>query len=230
MIFLMFMLCSITKVDLDWIPPVRKLRVGLSHLILIRWQSCGVSCPACTQKLVLALIDVLTNLAKNAKSKDEIVIEISSPQQSVGTKKMTRRRLLTNIAMSRWSLPLILTFQALLSWILLQNTDFQDEALYVYAGRQIWQQWLGGAPFLDHYSYYFSGYPYVYPIIGGGLDLLGGLELARSFSLVCMLIVTACGYYVTKKLFNQESAIFAAIFFVCQGPVLFLSRLATFDS
>jgi len=158
------------------------------------------------------------------------VAEISSPQLSVETKKITRKRLLTNIAMSRWSLPLILTFQALLSWILLQNTDFQDEALYVYAGRQIWQQWLGGAPFLDHYSYYFSGYPYVYPIIGGGLDLLGGLELARSFSLVCMLIVTACGYYVTKKLFNQESAIFAAIFFVCQGPVLFLSRLATFDS
>jgi len=42
--------------------------------------------------------------------------------------------------------------------------------------------------------------------------------------------VTACGYYVTKQLFNQKSAIFAAVFFVCQGPVLFLSRLATFDS
>jgi len=44
-----------------------------------------------------------------------------------------------------------------------------------------------------------------------------------------MLIVTACGYYVTKKLFDQKSAVFAAIFFVCQGPVLFLSRLATYD-
>jgi 4-amino-4-deoxy-L-arabinose transferase-like glycosyltransferase len=58
---------------------------------------------------------------------------------------------------------------------------------------------------------------------------LGGLDLVRLFSLVCMLIVTICGYYVTKRLFNQKSAVFATIFFVCQGPVLFLGRLATYD-
>ena len=155
--------------------------------------------------------------------------QISSPQQSVETKKITRRRLLTDVTMSRWSLPLILAFQALLSWMLLQNTAFGDEGLYIYAGRQIWQHWLVGLPLLDNYSYYFSGYPYVYPIIGGALDMLGGLELVRSFSLACMLIVTACGYYVTKQLFDQKSAVFAAIFFVCQGPVLFLSRFATYD-
>src|SRR5260370_41353512 len=44
-----------------------------------------------------------------------------------------------------------------------------------------------------------------------------------------MLITTACGYYVTKQLFEQKSAVFAAIFFVCQGPVLFLGRLSTYD-
>jgi Dolichyl-phosphate-mannose-protein mannosyltransferase len=164
------------------------------------------------------------------KGKNEVMIDTSLPQQAIETKKITRKQRLSGTTLSRWSLPLILAFQTLLSWILLQNTAFQDEALYVYAGRQIWQQWLGGPPSLDHYSYYFSGYPYVYPIIGGGLDLLGGLELARSFSLVCMLLVTTCGYCVTKKLFNQKSAVFAAIFFVCQGPVLFLSRLATFDA
>ncbi len=157
------------------------------------------------------------------------MIEISAPQQSAETKKIMRKAHLTEVTMSRWSLPLILTFQALLSWTLLQNTAFQDEALYVYAGRQIWQYWLGGPRLLESYSYYFSGYPYVYPIIAGALDMLGGLELVRSFSLACMLIVTACGYYVTKKLFNQRIAVFAAIFFVCQGPVLFLSRLATYD-
>ncbi|MFL5691195.1 MAG: hypothetical protein ACJ795_05260, partial [Ktedonobacteraceae bacterium] len=155
-----------------------------------------------------------------------MVIEISSPQQPVETKKITRKHLLTDLTMSRWSLPLLLTFQALLSLTLLQNTAFQDEALYIYAGRQIWQYWLGGPPLLDSYSYYFSGYPYVYPIIGGALDMLGGLDLVRLFSLVCMLIVTICGYYVTKRLFNQKSAVFATIFFVCQGPVLFLGRLA----
>ena len=157
------------------------------------------------------------------------MIETSSARQPVETKKITRKRLLTGVTMSRWSLPLILVFQALISVTLLRNTAFQDEALYVYAGEQIWQHWLHGLPLLDNYSYYFSGNPYVYPIIAGALDLLGGLELVRVFSLVCMLIVTACGYYVTKQLFNQKSAVFAAIFFVCQGPVLFLSRLATYD-
>lgn len=157
------------------------------------------------------------------------MIGISSPQQPVEVKTITRKHLLINVTMLCQPLPLILAIQALLSWILLQNTAFQDEALYVYAGRQIWQAWLGGPPLVDPYSYYFSGYPYVYPIIGGALDLLGGLELARLFSLICMLIATACGYYVTKKLFDQKSAIFAALFFVCQGPVLFLSRLATYD-
>jgi 4-amino-4-deoxy-L-arabinose transferase-like glycosyltransferase len=166
---------------------------------------------------------------KQGKGKDEIVIEASLSQQSVETKKITRKRLLRVVTMSRWSLPLILAFQALLSWALLQNTSFEDEALYVYAGNQIWQHWLHGLPMLDNYSYYFSGNPYAYPIIGGALDMVGGLELVRSFSLVCMLIVTACGYYVTKQLFDQKSAVFAALFFVCQGPVLFLSRLATYD-
>ncbi len=158
------------------------------------------------------------------------MVEPSTPQRSVETKRITRKCLLTGLTLSRWSLPLILALQALLSWTLLQNTAFQDEGLYLYAGRQIWQYWLGGPPLLDNYSYYISGYPYIYPIIGGGLDMLGGLELARSFSLVCMLITTACGYYVTKQLFDQKSAVFAALFFVCQGPVLFLTRLATFDA
>jgi len=174
--------------------------------------------------------DTLAGQTFNAKSEDEIVIETSSPQQSVKTKTITRKPQLTDLMMSRWLLPLILVFQALISWLLLQNTAFQDEALYVYAGGQVWRHWLSGLPLLDPYNYYFSGYLYVYPIIGGALDKVGGLELVRSFSLVCMLIVTTCGYYVTKQLFNQKSAVFAAIFLVCQGPVLFLSRLATYDA
>src|SRR6266700_1780825 len=222
--------CSITKGALDCILPASKLRIGLLPLILFSWQPCGISWQACTKKLLLSLIDVLTNLAKNAKCKGEIMIEISSPQQPVETKIITRKRLLTNVTMSRWALPTILVFQALLCWILLKNTAFEDEALYIYAGEQIWQHWLHGLPLLENYSYFISGNPYVYPIIAGPLDMLGGLELVRSFSLVCMLIVTSCGYYVTKQLFDQKSAIFAAIFFVCQGPVLFLSRLATYDS
>lgn len=158
------------------------------------------------------------------------MIETSSPQQSTEIQKKTRKRIILDTPLSRWSLPLILTFQALFSWILLQNTAFQDEALYIYAGRQIWRYWLGGPPLIDHYSFYFSGYPYFYPVIAGVFDRVGGLELIRAFSLACMLIVTTCGYYVTKKLFHQKSAVFAALFFACQGPVLFLCRLATYDA
>jgi hypothetical protein len=73
------------------------------------------------------------------------MIDTPLPQPSVKIKKVTCHHLLADVLLSRWSLPLVLAFQALLSYILLQNTAFQDEALYVYAGRQIWQQWLGGA-------------------------------------------------------------------------------------
>ncbi|HEY4386850.1 MAG TPA: glycosyltransferase family 39 protein [Ktedonobacteraceae bacterium] len=157
------------------------------------------------------------------------MIETVPPRQIIATKKITRIHVWTNASISRWSLLLIVAFQGILSWALLQNTAFQDEALYIYAGRQILQNWLFGQRLYDRYSYYFSGNPNVYPIIAGGLDMLGGLELARAFSLLCMLITTCCGYYVTKMLFGQRSAVFAALFFVCQGPVLFLSRLATYD-
>ena len=133
------------------------------------------------------------------------------------------------VTMRQVPLLLILAFQALYSLIFLRNTAFQDEALYIYAGRQIVQHWLGMPAVLENYSFYFSGNPYIYPVIVGPLDMLGGLELVRAFSLLCMVIVTTCGYYVTRQMFNQKSAIFAAIFFVCQGPVLFLTRLATYD-
>ena len=149
--------------------------------------------------------------------------------QKPAIKRITRKQMKIRMIPSRWSLVLILVLQALIAEATLHNTAFQDEANYIFAGRQIWQHWLGGPPVGINYSYFISGCPYVYPVIGGGLDLLGGLELVRSFSLLCMLVVTACGYYVTKNLFDQKSAIFAAIFFTCQGPVIFLSRLATYD-
>ena len=162
-------------------------------------------------------------------NKGNAVLQTTTTSQGVTIRKVTKKEQSALLTLSNWSLPLILLFQSLVSWIFLQNTAFQDEALYVYAGRQIIQHWMGGPLSLDNYSFYFSGNPYIYPIIGGALDMVGGIELARAFSLLCMLIVTACGYYVTKHLFDKQSAIFAGIFFVCQAPVLFLSRLATYD-
>ncbi len=158
------------------------------------------------------------------------MIETSSPQHSVETKKITRKSLLANVPMSRWSLPLILTFQALLSWILLRNTAFQDEALYLFAGRQVIDGWLGLPHFPVEWASFLSGYAYFYPVIGGALAMLGGVELARMFSLLCMMGVTVSVYYVTKRIFDYNSATLAAALFAFQGPVLFLGRLATYDA
>ncbi len=158
------------------------------------------------------------------------MMEISSPQQPVETKIITRKRLLTNVTMSRWSLPLILVFQALLSWMLLRNTAFQDEALYLLAGQQIINGWLGLPHYPIPWAYFLSGYAYLYPVIGGGLNMLGGVELARSFSMLCMMCTTVCVYYVTKRVFDHNSAILASALFAFQGPVLFLGRLATYDA
>jgi 4-amino-4-deoxy-L-arabinose transferase-like glycosyltransferase len=130
----------------------------------------------------------------------------------------------------RLSLPLILLFQALISLIALRNTAFQDEALYLFAGRQIILSWMGKTPYLEPYGLYFSGHPSFYPVIGGALDFLSGLEAARLFSLLCMLIVTSCLYFMTIRFFDRKSALIAALLFACEGSVLFIGRLATYDA
>jgi hypothetical protein len=130
----------------------------------------------------------------------------------------------------RLPLLLILLFQTIASFIALRNTAFQDEALYLFAGRQIILSWMGKTTYLEPYGLYFSGYPTFYPVIGGALDFLGGLEAARLFNLLCMLIVTTCLYFITIQLFDRKSALIAAFLFACGGPVLFLGRLATYDA
>lgn len=127
-------------------------------------------------------------------------------------------------------LPLILLVQAVSSLVALRNTAFQDEALYLLAGREIFLNWLGKTPYVEPYGLYFSGYPSFYPVIGGGMDFLGGLETARMFSLLCMLVVTCCVYYMTMRIFDRKSALIAALLFACEGSVLFLGRLATYDA
>lgn len=129
-----------------------------------------------------------------------------------------------------WPLILILGLQAVLSVATLHNSAFQDEALYLYAGRQIIHHWNGGPVPLDNYASYFSGYPYFYPVIGGFLDMVGGLEFARCFSLVCMLSVTGIVHWITGKLFGRPQAIFASAAYASTGVVLFLGQLATYDA
>lgn len=132
--------------------------------------------------------------------------------------------------LSRLPLPLILLLQAITSLLALRNTAFADEALYLLAGQQIFLTWMGKTAYLEPYGLYFSGYPSFYPVIGGVLDFLGGLEAARLFSLLCMLIVTTCVYFMTIQFFDRKSALIAAFLFACDGSVLFLGRLATYDA
>jgi 4-amino-4-deoxy-L-arabinose transferase-like glycosyltransferase len=147
-------------------------------------------------------------------------------------KRISRKQVqdLVKVPLARLSLPLVLIFQGLISLVVLHNTAFQDEALYLLVGRDIVDGWLGLSHFPIPWAYFLSGYAYFYPVIGGTLDKLGGVELARMFSLLCTLSTTACVYYVTKQLFDHSSAILAAALFAFQGPVLFLGRLATYDA
>ncbi len=155
---------------------------------------------------------------------------ITSYKQKPVIKPITRQQVKASVIPSFWPLILILAMQASVSVITLHNTAFQDEALYLYAGQQIFHQWMGGPVPLDRYAYYFSGYPDVYPVIGGVLDMIGGLELARWFSLFCMMGVNSIIYYSTLKFFQRPAAIFASATYASLGTVLFLSRLATFDA
>ncbi len=149
---------------------------------------------------------------------------------AITTKKSTVNYSDFNSILSRLPLPLILLFQAITSLLALHNTAFQDEALYLFAGRQIVLTWMGKTPYLEPYGLYFSGCPSFYPVIGGLLDFLGGLEAARLFSLLSMLIVTTCVYFLTCEFFGRRSALIAAFLFACEGSVLFLGRLATYDA
>lgn len=112
----------------------------------------------------------------------------------------------------------------------LQNTAFEDEALYVYAGHREWALLLHGTPTYDSYPSYFSGLPFLYPIAAAGFDYLGGLEAVRLFSLLLMLGATVLVWSVARRLYGRTPAILAAAFFGTCAPTLFLSRLATYDS
>jgi hypothetical protein len=111
----------------------------------------------------------------------------------------------------------------------LHNTAFEDEALYLYAGHHEIAWLLHHTPTFDNYSTYFSGAPFLYPVLGAAADGLFGLEGARALSLVFMLGATCCVWGVTRRLYGRPAAACAAALFAVAAPTLFLSRLATYD-
>jgi 4-amino-4-deoxy-L-arabinose transferase-like glycosyltransferase len=134
------------------------------------------------------------------------------------------------LAAGPWPLAGILLLQASLSlWLVWSNTAYQDEALYLWAGRQEWAHWLHGAPVPDFASY-FSGAPVIYPPLGALAGSIGGLAAARILSLGCMLAATALLYGVAKHLLGRRAAVAGAAAFAVIGPTQFLGALATFDA
>ncbi len=53
----------------------------------------------------------------------------------------------------------------------------------------------------------------LYPVLGAAADGVGGLAAARAVSLLCMLLVTALLYSMTRRLFNERVGLCAAIIF-----------------
>lgn len=111
----------------------------------------------------------------------------------------------------------------------LHNTAFEDEALYLYAGHHEIAWLLHHQTTFDNYSTYFSGAPFLYPVLGASADGMFGLEGARALSLVFMLGSTCCVWGVTRRLYGRPAAACAAALFAVAAPTLFLSRLATYD-
>ena len=123
----------------------------------------------------------------------------------------------------------ILGVQAVMS-LRLENTALADEALYLYAGRMELAHMLHGAAVQGDYASYFPGAPVLYPVLAAALNAVGGLALARTLSLAEMLAVTVMLHSITRSLFNQRIAVYAAALFAVSEPVIFLGKLATFDA
>jgi hypothetical protein len=114
--------------------------------------------------------------------------------------------------------------------VTLVNGPFQDEALYVFAGRDLWHAFLTGARPTDQYGTYFSGLPEFYPVVAGWLDHLGGLEAVRALSMACVMWLTCVVFIVARRLFGSRAAVIAAAAFALEPSVLYIGRLATYDA
>ncbi|WNV75883.1 glycosyltransferase family 39 protein [Geodermatophilus sp. DSM 44513] len=130
-------------------------------------------------------------------------------------------------------LALLLLVQAV-SAARLQNSPFQDEALYLSYGQWMIDSWVDGVPMDGDPEQWFTGAPQLYPVFAALLDGIGGLTLVRLFSALCMLSATAAVYWTATTLFRGPGHLgvgaFAALVFAASGPVLVLTRFATFDA
>ncbi len=150
---------------------------------------------------------------------------VPSVPQSGWTAAPSRRR----TRVSRAVLLGILVVQAVLS-LRLQNTAFEDEALYLYVGHLQLDHFHYGRPVPPEFTAYFSGSPVLYPTLAAAVESAFGLAGARALSLVFMLGATALLYSLSRLLFNERAGLCAAAVFVTTQSTLFLGNFATYDA
>ncbi|WP_326723282.1 glycosyltransferase family 39 protein [Streptomyces sp. NBC_00243] len=130
---------------------------------------------------------------------------------------------------SRAILLSILVFQAALS-LRLENTAFQDEAVYLSSGHVQIAHLLYGTPVPTDYASYFSGSPVLYPVVAALVDARFGLAGARLLSLFFMLGANTLLYAMTRRLFSERPALAAAALFAVIPSTIVLGHFATYDS
>lgn len=149
---------------------------------------------------------------------------IPVPSPAGWTAAPSRRR----TRVSRAILLGVLVAQATLS-LRLHNTAFEDEALYLYAGHLQLDHLLHDGPAHPEFLRYFSGSPFLYPVLGAAVDSAFGLTGARLLGLACMLGATALLYSLSRQLFNERVGLCAAAVFAVAQSTLFLGNFATYD-
>ena len=118
----------------------------------------------------------------------------------------------------------------MIATVRLRNDAFVDEATYIMAGRTMLERLAHGDWSAVPYTSYFSGAPYLQPPLAAFLDGVGGLEMARGLSLICLLLATLAMAAGVAREMGRSVAIGAALAFVTQGTVQFVGHLATPDA